>query len=118
MRPVCFHMPCKTDPVNRAGRLDICEQKGSLFGAVCDDIDSFIGPPHAFDFKAGSREHFLRNDTSGWIVLDNEHGLGYRGNLRLCSIQSNPLDPGKVQPKQRGKQSDLRAVRLKLIAAI
>ena len=34
MRPVCFHQPCKIDPVNRAGSLDIGEQKGSLFGAA------------------------------------------------------------------------------------
>ena len=54
MRPVCFHQPCKIDPVNRAGSLDIGEQKGSLFGALCDDIESVIGPLHAFDFKAGS----------------------------------------------------------------
>ena len=54
MRPVCFHQPCKIDPVNRAGSPDIREQKGSLFGALCDDIESLIGPLHAFDFKAGS----------------------------------------------------------------
>jgi hypothetical protein len=28
---------------------------------LCDDIESVIGPLHAFDFKAGSYEHFLRN---------------------------------------------------------
>ena len=54
MRPVCFHMPCKIDPVNRAGSLDISEQKGSLFGSLCDDIESVIGPLHGFDFKACS----------------------------------------------------------------
>jgi hypothetical protein len=27
MRPVCFHQPCKIDPVNRAGSLDIGEQQ-------------------------------------------------------------------------------------------
>jgi hypothetical protein len=49
---------------NRAGSLEISEQKGSLFGALCDEIESVIGPLHAFDFKAGSYEHFLRNYDS------------------------------------------------------
>ena len=37
MRPVCFHQPCKIDPINRARSLDISEKQGRLFGALCDD---------------------------------------------------------------------------------
>jgi hypothetical protein len=83
MGPACFHQPCKIDPVNPAGSPDIREQKGILFGAFCNDIESVIGPLHAFDFKAGSYEHFLRNYAKCRIVFDNEHGLGHHGRLRL-----------------------------------
>ena len=83
MRPVCFHQPCKIDPVNRAGSLDIGEKQGRLFGALCDDSERVIGPLHAFDFNAGRCEHFLRNYANARIVFDNEHGLGHHGSLRL-----------------------------------
>ena len=43
MRPVCFHQPCKIDPINRARSLDISEKHRRLFGALCDDSERVIG---------------------------------------------------------------------------
>jgi hypothetical protein len=102
MRPVCFHKPCKIDPVDPAGSLDICEQKGSLFGTSCDDICTLsTSKPAAANISSATIRVEGSSSTTSTVLAT----MG--ASVFSWSSRRNSSDPGKFKLGSE-KRSDLQ----------